>query len=106
MAIPLLQGRAFDASDRENRPKAAIVSASAARRFWPGRGAVGEHFQIDVPGPEYSVVGVVGDVRSASMDLAPPPTVYVPYRQDAFPFMTFVLKTTLSPSALTTGRRG
>jgi putative ABC transport system permease protein len=105
MGIPLVQGRAFEAGDREDRPRVAVVSAAAARRFWPDRAAVGEHFQIDVPGPEYTVVGVVGDVRSASLDLASPPTVYVPYRQDAFPFMTFVLKSRLSPDALTTAVR-
>jgi len=101
MGIPLVKGRTFEAGDREDRPKVAIVSAAAAQRFWPGREPVGEHFQIDMPGPEFTVVGVVGDVRSASMDVAPPPTVYVPYRQDAFPFMTFVLKTNLAPSVLT-----
>jgi putative ABC transport system permease protein len=105
MSIPLLQGRAFEAGDRENRPRVAIASAAAAQRFWRGREAVGEHFRIDVPGPEYTIVGVVGDVRSASLDSPPPPTIYVPYRQDAFPFMTFVLKTSASPAALTAGVR-
>jgi putative ABC transport system permease protein len=101
MGIPMLHGRSFEAGDREDRPRVAIVSAAAAQRFWPGRQAVGEHFQIDVPGPEYTVVGVVGDVRSAALDTAPPPTIYVPFRQDAFPFMTFVMKTGASPAALT-----
>jgi putative ABC transport system permease protein len=105
MSIPLLHGRTFEPADREDRPPVAIVSAAAAQRFWPGRNVVGEHFQIDVPGPEYTIVGVVGDVRSASMDAAPPPTVYVPFRQDAFPFMTFVLKTGAAPAALTASVR-
>src|SRR5581483_10721694 len=73
----------------------------AAQRFWPGRDPIGGHFQINVPGPEYTVVGVAGDVRSASLELAPPPTVYVPYRQDAFPFMTFVIRTPATAAALT-----
>jgi len=92
MGIPLVRGRAFEDADRENRPLIAVVSRSAAQRFWPGRDAVGEHFKIDVPGPDYTVVGVVGDVHAASLEIAPQPTVYVPYRQDAFPFMTFVVK--------------
>jgi putative ABC transport system permease protein len=93
MSIPLLRGRAFDDADRENRPPVAVVSQSAAQLFWPGLDPIGQHFQINVPGPEISVVGIVGDVRSASLEASAQPTVYVPYRQDAFPFMTFALRT-------------
>jgi putative ABC transport system permease protein len=93
MSIPVLRGRAIEVSDREGRPATAVVSQSAAQRFWPARDPIGQHFQIAVPGPEYTVVGVVGDVHAASLEAAPQPTVYVPYRQDAFPFMTFVLRT-------------
>jgi putative ABC transport system permease protein len=93
MGIPLLRGRAFADDDRENRPLVAAVSQSAAQLFWPGLDAIGQHFQINVPGPELTIVGVVGDVRSASLEVAAQPTVYVPYRQDAFPFMTFALRT-------------
>ena len=99
MGIPLLRGRAFEDADREGRPLVAVVSQSAARRFWPGRDAVGEHFKINVPGPDYTIVGVVGDVHAASLEIAPQPTVYVPYRQDAFPFMTFVLKSSGAAAA-------
>jgi putative ABC transport system permease protein len=105
MSIPILRGRAFGDGDREERPLVAVVSNSAAQQFWPGRDALGQHFQINVPGPEYIVVGVVGDVHSASLETAPQPTVYVPYRQDAFPFMTFVIKTPLGASALTNAVR-
>jgi putative ABC transport system permease protein len=101
MSIPVLRGRAFTDADREDRPPVAVVSSSAAQRFWPGRDPIGQHFQINVPGPEITVVGVVGDVHSASLESAPRPTVYVPYRQDAFPFMTFVIKTPLGASAMT-----
>jgi putative ABC transport system permease protein len=97
----VLSGRVFDDGDREERPRVAVVSAAAASRYWPGRDAIGQHFQIDDPGPEYTVVGVVGDVHSASLERLPRPTVYVPYRQDAFPFMTIVLKTSMPRSAAT-----
>ena len=105
MGIPLLRGRPFEDGDREGRPMVAIVSSSMAQRYWPGRDATGQQFQINVPGPEYTIVGVVGDVRSASLELAPEPTFYVPYRQDAFPSMTIVLKTSASAAALTNAIR-
>jgi putative ABC transport system permease protein len=100
MSIPLIRGRAFDEGDREKRPLVAIVSESAAQAFWPGHDPIGERFQINVPGPEITVAGVVGDVRSASLESAPQPTVYTPYRQDAFPFMTFVLRAEASAATI------
>ena len=39
-------------------------------------------------------------MHAASLELASQPTVYVPYRQDAFPFMTFVLRTSASGTAM------
>ena len=105
MGIPLLRGRPIETADREGRPLVAIVSSSMAQRYWAGRDPIGQHFQIDVPGPEYTVVGVVGDVRSASLELAPQPTLYVPYRQDAFPSMVIVLKTPSAASSLTNAIR-
>lgn len=100
MRIPIQRGRAFEDGDRENRPYVAIASSAAAERIWPGRDPIGEHFQIATPGPLYTVVGIAGDVRSTSLDVAPPPTIYVPYRQDAFPAMTFVVRSEAPAAAI------
>jgi putative ABC transport system permease protein len=105
MGISLVSGREFTDADREDRPPVAIVSALAAQRFWPGRNPIGEHFQINVPGPEYAIVGVAADVHSVSLEAAPQPTVYVPYRQDSFPSMVFVLKSPLGAGAMTSAVR-
>jgi putative ABC transport system permease protein len=90
MGIPLLRGRVFENADRENRPLVAVISASAAQRFWPNRSPIGERFSINEP--EITIVGVVGDVHAAALDRPPQPTVYVPYRQDAWPSMVFTLR--------------
>ena len=90
MGIPLLRGRLFEEADREDRPLVAVISASAAQRFWPNRSPIGERFAIDKP--EMTIVGVVGDVHAAALDKAPQPTVYVPYRQDPWPSMVFTLR--------------
>ena len=96
--------RLFEEADREGRPLVAVVSASAAQRFWPNRDPIGERFAIN--DPEITVVGVVGDVHSASLDSPPQPTVYVPYRQDPWPSMVFALRTTAAPSTLANAVRG
>ena len=90
MGIPLLRGRVFEEADREDRPLVAVISASAAKRYWPNRDPIGERFSINEPG--ITIVGVVGDVHGAALDKAPQPTVYVPYRQDAWPSMVFTLR--------------
>jgi putative ABC transport system permease protein len=100
MGISVLRGREFSDADREDRPPVAIVSSLAAQQFWPGRDAIGERFQIHAPGPEYTIVGVAADVHSASLETAPQPTIYVPYRQDAFPSMTFVMKSPVGAAAM------
>ena len=103
MGIPLLRGRVFEEADREGRPLVAVVSASAAERFWPNRNPVGEHFAINEP--EITIVGIVGDVHAASLDKAPQPTVYVPYRQDPWPSMVFALRTAATPASLSNALR-
>jgi putative ABC transport system permease protein len=98
LGIPLLRGRTFTEADREGRPLVAVVSASLAERYWPGRDPIGERFSIDdFP---ITVVGIVGDVHSAALDQPVRPTVYVPYRQDAFPFMTVALRTASPPAVV------
>jgi len=103
MGISLQRGRVFEEADREGHPLVAIVSASLAQRFWPGRDPIGQHFSID--DPEITIVGVVNDVHSASLEAPPKPTVYVPYRQQPFPFMTFVLRTTAPATAMSAAIR-
>jgi putative ABC transport system permease protein len=103
MGIDVLRGRAFEEADREGRPPVAVISASLAQRFWSGRDPIGAHFSIT--GPDITIVGVVADVHSASLAAPPQPTVYVPYRQDPFPFMTFVVKSAAPAGAIEASMR-
>jgi putative ABC transport system permease protein len=98
LGIPVLRGRGFREDDRENRPLVALISASMAKRYWPDVDPIGHHFVIDTA--PITVVGVVGDVHHASLEATPRPTIYVPYRQDAWPSMTFALRTTAAPATL------
>jgi putative ABC transport system permease protein len=97
----LLAGRFF--SDREPAP-VAILSESLAKRLWPGeppRAAVDRAIrQGNVDRPLLRVVGVVADVRSATVDHEPPPLIYRPHEQWASGPMTLVVRTAQEPATL------
>ncbi len=74
LGIPLLQGRAFDDYDTEQRPLVAIVNQSIARQYWPD-GAISKHLRW--AGREFTIVGLVGDTRLSGLDAQVPPTIYM-----------------------------
>ena len=85
MGIPVREGRSF--VDQDVARPVAVVSALTAERVWGGASAVGKRFRL---GPEtselykilFEVVGVVGDVRGASLTAQFAETVYLPHWQD------------------------
>lgn len=83
--IPVVEGRGLDDRDRSDAPPVAVMSETAARQFFPGERAVGQRVQLGAfegsPNPVMTIVGVVGDVRQASLEEEPPPTLYVPRQQ-------------------------
>ena len=84
MNIPLVRGRLFDDRDGANAPHVALISASLARQKWPDRDPLGRVIQfgnMDGDLRPFTVIGVVGDVREASLASEPRPTFYALYRQ-------------------------
>jgi len=90
MGVPLLRGRAF--TDRDGA--VLILNESAARRFVPEENPIGQFVHFDDNTPWLQVVGVVADVRQHQLDQSSVPAVYVPYSQDSWPFMAFVVRMT------------
>jgi predicted permease len=62
MSTPLISGRYFADSDRENTRQVAIVDRRLAGRLWPGEDPLGKAMLRGDAGP-YTVVGVVREVR-------------------------------------------
>jgi len=93
MRIPLVAGRGFTDVDALKAPKVAIVNESLARHFWPGESALGKRFrppQAPRPtpfsgqppeDPWVTVVGIVGDVKTAGLDAPTPDEQYRPSTQ-------------------------
>ena len=74
--IPLIEGRTFQAGDRGDQTRAAIVSESFARQWWPDASALGR--RID-GGPDwFEIVGVVGDVHFESLEEPVEEMIYRP----------------------------
>jgi predicted permease len=88
MGISLLRGRTFTDADTSGYPPVAIISASTARRYWPGQDPIGKHIKPVRWNNSYTVAGVVADVREYNIKNDLPDWVdgmiYVPYGPDAF----------------------
>jgi len=86
MGIPLLTGRYFTEADAEGSEWVALISRSAANRYWPDTNAVGRRIIVrDPAGTERrrQIVGVVGDVRGSKLEDEPGRMLYIPYPQQS-----------------------
>ena len=83
LAIRIVEGRPFDASDTEGSLPVAVVNEAYARRYFAGRSPVGQALAAKVRGTirRLTIVGVAEDTRSSGLREPPPLTVYVAYTQ-------------------------
>ena len=104
MGIALLRGRFPISRDRSTR--VALVSESAARKVWPGEDPVGQGLVSDPRFGRVTVIGVIADVRTESLEKQPPPIVYVPYwdgpiwQGSVWGNATYVMRTAQDPSTM------
>lgn len=89
MRIPLRRGRLLDEHDGAGAPLAVLLSESFARRKFPGQDPLGQRLRV---GPDIgradrpwgTVVGVVGDVKQASLALSDSDAFYTSTTQYAW----------------------
>ena len=108
MATPLVRGRYFAETDRENTLRVAIVDQQLAGRLWPGEDPLGKGLFRGEAGP-FTVVGVVRQVRleglTGSIDAIG--TAYFPQTQ-APPMRRLrwiAIKSSVDPAAVVRGLR-
>jgi putative ABC transport system permease protein len=100
MGQRLLRGREFTNRDRGRAPFVGVINETMARRYWLGQDAVGHRFKIGDAEPWIEIVGVVADVKHASLREPPAAEFYQPYPQAPWTFMTVVMRTPLSSAAV------
>ena len=98
LGIPLLGGRDFEARDDLDSPAIGIVNETLARRFWPGRSALGRRLAL-TDGTTIEAVGLAPDIKHESLEEKPAPLLYLPLTQRPVSTATFLIKTTLGPRA-------
>lgn len=102
MGIPLLRGRLFaEAAGEVNQ---VVVNRALAERMWPGKDPVGRRIAIGKNTQrrkEWTVAGVVGDVRHQGLDRDGGLDLYVPFfHSPSEGALTFVIRGPGEPSAM------
>jgi len=97
--IPLLEGRFLEEADFANGRQAFVVDERFAKRFYPGRSAVGAHFTFGGPPEKDSdwpvIVGVVRNVpHNGVEDRSNNPFVYYPLLASTPGGMSLCLRST------------
>ena len=96
LKIPIRRGRDFQASDHEKAEMVAIVNEAFARKYFPGKDAVGETVLIDIADHQSRarrIVGVAGDSRLESLGREAEPQIYVPFAQDPGRVLSLAVRT-------------
>jgi len=108
LSIALVRGRYFDASDRDDSSRVAVVNETLAGRFWPDGDPIGE--RIDFRGEVREIVGIIGDTRQSliSTDVATPGSesvVFVPLAQRVGSTVFLLVRTGDEPHTVDTPLR-
>ena len=100
--LPLIRGRFFDESDRDGALPVALVSESLADVYFPNEDPLGKRIKVggvrDPESPWWTIVGVVGTVRTRSLTQAPWPEIFVPAAQRVGRAMSLVVRTDGEPT--------
>lgn len=100
LGIPVLQGRAFGSTDTKSSAPVIAIDDRTAKRFWPGRPAVGQRLQLGFAKNPITVVAVVGHVKRGRFTPDEDRLqVYLPMAQRTLgSIRTFAVRTTANPT--------
>ena len=99
--VPVIQGRAFRTEDATGGRDVALISETAARRFWPDQDPLGRRFyRAGAPERRFEVIGVVRDARFSLIITRDPLVVLLPFGQRLSGPATLHVHTDSAPTAL------
>ncbi len=106
VGVELLQGRLLDSRDAEGAPRSMVVSRSWAEEYFDGESPVGTPVRYRGQEYDWTIVGVVEDVRHQALGLPPEPTFYMTsLQQPRLDYMLIVRSSDLGDSQLVAVRQ-
>lgn len=91
----LLHGRYFTEDEDGSKPGVVIVNEAFVKKYYPGEDPIGKVFGDTALSPKSlrTVVGVVDDVKEASLDSETWATEYQPYNQGPDTYLNLLVRT-------------
>jgi putative ABC transport system permease protein len=108
MEIALVSGRQFTEHDARKSQNVAIINETLARRFFPGEDPIGKRVTLDDDSPKEewaAIVGVVKDTKPRALDSDSVAELYMPFDQQAEPYMSLMIRTKNKPEAMASAVR-
>ena len=106
LRLPILSGRGFLETDTAQAARVAVVSADAARRFWPDRDPIGTIVDMPPDPRPARIVGLVGDFELNWYDPEPRPVIYLVDAQSSARTMSALIRTRIDPVVVSREIRG
>ncbi len=108
LRIPLLRGRAFTDEEKPGDGRVCLIDTRFAETHFAGQDPLGKRIRFGGSGntPTYAtIVGIVGHVENYGIGQDTRVQLYFPYRQSPPNKVSFVVRTTLEPAAVSSAVR-
>jgi predicted permease len=102
LSTPLLRGRDVLDSDLLSAPAVTVINRAMAHQYWPNEDPVGKQLTVPAQRVPATIIGVVANIKHASLREVPGPEMFEPFTQNVWPSMALmqvVLRTNADPSA-------
>jgi putative ABC transport system permease protein len=101
LKIPLVEGRFFNATDKQGAPGTVVVSRAFVKVYLSGENPIGKRirFTFSAQNPFLQIVGVAGDTASIDIAAPAPAIIYTANDQGPSTFLSYLVRTAGEPVA-------
>jgi predicted permease len=108
LAVPIVRGRGFLASDKQESSPVVVINEVLAEKYWPGDDPIGKRIEIDTSAGQMQwaeVVGVAKTCKYVWMTEGPTNYLYLPLAQYPRTQRVLIAEASGDPASLTTPLR-